>query len=145
MSNKIKQMVIFLKNIHGKNIFWGKKPLKLFEISIKTKAKTFIIDTTKPTYQKDNMMYYFIDYDNGSQYTFQNNEKAEVTPEQIDLFVSTNWLSQIAGRLSITKANLFPIIICSICSALVGVLITYIILQSKIEEILTNGTSIIIG
>lgn len=133
--NKPKYVVVFLRKYQKSMMVVKKREYSSINKLLKGKGKKFVIDINNPCYILDNKKYYFVDYENGSNYFF-NEVKFAMKPDELDSIVSNNIIQKlIKGVIDNKKMKILYFVVGCVIGILAGLFIMQIIMQKKLEEL----------
>lgn len=106
---------------------------------IRYRNKSYKLNLNNVGYVNKIQKIYFLNIENGSQYTFIE-IKAEMNPDQLDVLMATKIIKELAsGIIDNKKEKILMILIGFIIGLILGLLIMQIISSDKIEQILLEN------
>jgi len=134
----IYQIVLY---VNGIPTLLKKVQFRKFQSNIRYAKKTFIIDSTKPSYQSNATYVFLIDFEKGSQIFLEKNEERTPNAELVDTIVNQTIIDKITHNIGQDKKELFLYAFLGvILGALLSALICVIYYSNEIRNILSGIT-----
>jgi len=106
MFDKIKTSVILCRKINGTyHVLKTVKLKTLTQAKVRYAKNTYTPNLREPTLKNNQFTYYYMDIDNNSILTF-NEIKSALSPKDLDILVSRNFVSGIASDLNETTFSI---------------------------------------
>lgn len=138
MNNKIKFKIIFLKEIEGKISVVKTKILKNPTDIVSIADKSFRVDYSQACYSFRNILMYFINYDNGNQYSFREFE-SKIDPRSLDLYVKNKIIKELSAGSINSNISKWTMVFLVVFGVILGFTIGYMYMQNKILEMINQS------
>lgn len=112
-NKKRKYIAVFVVKIHEVHSILAKRKISSSSRTVRFRKKTYIIDTTHPTYSKGLKLYYFMDIKDGQILLNEVTNESIINPEIVDMILARGIVAQLTANLGDTgfKMNLLTLLI----------------------------------
>lgn len=133
---KITYKIYFTRLENGQRVTIGYRLLKEPSKLVKYKKKAFPIDLASPIRIFKLQRIYVMDYATGAQLAVEGSENALMSPDELDMIVSTKIIRELTSGLkeSLSEKIIYIIVGCVI-GFLVGFIVGYLIMQGKLDAL----------